>query len=85
MLEIFVNYRIRVKTNIYSIDLLLVFHKYMIVSNESNYAFNSVYNKNIGFSQKWSIQLTQKILKIIVKYRIAKKTNDYSVDFFLIF
>ena len=54
----------------------------MIVCNESNYAFNSVYNKNIGFSQKGTIELTQKMLKINVKYRIAKKTNDYSVDFF---
>ena len=44
-----VNNRIAVKRKIHSIDLLLAFLKYLIVCNDSNYAFNSVYEKNIDF------------------------------------
>ena len=29
--------------------------------------------------------MTQKMLQNSVKYRIAKKTNDYSDEFFLVF
>ena len=53
----------------------------MIVCNEFNYAFNSVYNKNNWFFSKMVDSIDTKMLKINVKYRIGKKTNDYSVDF----
>ena len=49
LLEISVNYRIAVKTNICFIHLLLAFWKDYIVCDDFNYAFNSDYQKNIHF------------------------------------
>ena len=49
MLEKNVQYRVAVKTSYYFIDLLLVFQNYLIFGKDSNYAFNSVYEKSIDF------------------------------------
>ena len=71
-LEINVEYKIAKKTSYYSIHLLLAFQKELIICNDSNYALNSVYYKNINY-------------RISVNYRIEVKTNYYSIDSFLVF
>ena len=65
MFEINIQYRIVLKTHYYFIDLLLVFQKYMIVCNESNYAFNSVYYKNIDFLKNGRLNGHKKCLRTV--------------------
>ena len=36
----------------YSVDLEPIFQKYVVICNDCNYAFNSVYLKNIDFLKK---------------------------------
>ena len=42
-------YRIALKPSYYFIELLLVSMKYLIICNDSNEVFNSVYKKNYDF------------------------------------
>ena len=49
MLEINVKYRVAKKTSCYSIDLMLIFQKYLVICNESNKLVNSFYQNNIDF------------------------------------
>ena len=49
MLEINVNNRIPMKTSLYFIDFQLILKKNLVICNNSNFAFNSVYSKNIDF------------------------------------
>ena len=53
MLEINVKYTIALNISYYPIDLLPVFQKYLIFSNYSNEAFNTVYEKDIDFVKNW--------------------------------
>ena len=49
MLEINVKSKVAMKRCYHSIDLLLIFQKYLVICNEFNEAFNSIYLKNIDF------------------------------------
>ena len=62
-LAINVKYSVAMKRSFYSLDLLLIFQKYLVNCNDSNYVFNSVNEKNNDFLQKWSIKFTQNSLK----------------------
>ena len=63
MLEINVKYRVAERASCYSIDLMLIFQKHLVISSsstlfyDSNYTFYSVYLNNIDFFKNSRLNL----------------------------
>ena len=63
MLQNDVNYRNTVEPSIFSIELLLVFLKYHFICNDTNLAYNSVYQNNIDFLKNCRVNSHKNALK----------------------
>ena len=79
MLEINVKYRVAKKTSCYSIDLMLIYQKYLVISKNSNKLVDNVFLNNIDFLKNGRLN-SHKMLPINEKYRVEMKRSYYSID-----
>ena len=79
MLEINVKYRVAKKTSCFSIDLMLIFQKYLVICNESNKIVNSTYQNNIDFLKNGRLN-SHKNASNQHKVQSCKENSYYSIE-----